>query len=120
MTYALIIEDNHEMADYIARMLMYFGIESQKTFGPLREDLELSKTPDVIFLDIHMPGMDGFEFLDHIRGHPELEKIPVVIITSDDQPETAKKAKDTGALALIIKPVTMEILEVQLKTLGLI
>ena len=120
MPYALIIEDNREMANYISRMLKFFGVDSEISYGPLRERLDFSRIPDVIFLDIHMPGMDGFDILAYIRRHPGLDRIPVIIVTSDDQPETAKLAKETGALALIIKPVTMETLESHLKTLGLI
>ena len=120
MPYALVIEDNREMANYIGRMLKFFGVDSEVTYGPLREKLEFSRIPDVIFLDIHMPGMDGFDILEYIRRYPNFDRVPVIIITSDDQPETASKARDTGALALIIKPLTMETLEAHLKTLGLI
>jgi CheY-like chemotaxis protein len=49
-----------------------------------------------------------------------LEKIPVIIVISDDQPETALKAKETGALALVIKPPSIEELEKILGDLDLI
>ena len=76
--------------------------------------------PDIIFLDVNMPGLNGFEVLAYIRREPRLMKIPVIIITSDDQPETAKKALQGGAQALVIKPVMPETLEEALKKAGLI
>ncbi len=120
MPRALIIEDNRQMADNLRKMLTFHGLETEVAFGPRTGLLNLAKVPDVVFLDLMMPGMDGFEVLGYIRRQPGLEKVPVIIITSDDQPETARKARDTGALALIIKPPTIELLEKQLKDLKLI
>ena len=67
-----------------------------------------------------MPGMDGFEVLAYIRRQPGLDKVPVIITTSDDQPETTLRAKQKGAVALITKPFTMETLEGHLQDLGFI
>jgi AmiR/NasT family two-component response regulator len=49
---------------------------------------------------------------------PQYINIPVIIVTSDDQPETAKKAKDTGVLALIVKPTSVDEIEHALKIAG--
>jgi CheY-like chemotaxis protein len=120
MARALIIEDNRQMADNLRRMLELLGLETEVAYGPRTGLLNLANVPDVVFLDLMMPGMDGFEVLGYIRRQPGLDQIPVIIITSDDQPETARKARDTGALALIIKPPTIEILEKHLQDLKLI
>jgi CheY-like chemotaxis protein len=120
MSRALIIEDNRQMADNLRKMLELLGLETEIAYGPRTGMLNLSKKPDVVFLDLIMPGMDGFEVLGYIRRHPGLDKVPVIIVTSDDQPETARKARKTGALALIIKPPTIELLEKHLQDLNLI
>ena len=120
MPRALIIEDNRQMADNLRKMLDLLGLETEVAYGPRTGMLNLAKEPDVVFLDLLMPGMDGFEVLGYIRRQPGLDKVPVIIVTSDDQPETALKAKQTGALALIIKPPTIELLEKHLKELKLI
>ena len=44
--------------------------------------------PDVIILDLMMPKMDGFEFMDELRGRPDWREIPVVVITAKDLTET--------------------------------
>ncbi len=67
-----------------------------------------------------MPGADGFEVLAYPRREPRLAKVPVIIDTSDDQPQTSKCAMDEGANAVIIKPVMADILEKALKKVGII
>jgi DNA-binding NarL/FixJ family response regulator len=49
-----------------------------------------------------------------------LAGIPVIIVTSDDQPETAKRAQKDGASSVVLKPVMVDILEVALKKAGII
>lgn len=120
MPRALIIEDNRQMAENLRKMLELLGLETEIAFGPRTGLINLANIPDVVFLDLMMPGMDGFEVLGYIRRQPGLDQVPVIIVTSDDQPETARKARKTGALALIIKPPTMELLEKHLQDLKLI
>lgn len=64
--------------------------------------------PDLIILDIHMPNMNGFEFMNHLQGKPE-GKIPVVILTANDS------MKDVfymaGVRGYLVKPVNMKLLE---------
>jgi CheY-like chemotaxis protein len=76
--------------------------------------------PDFICLDINMPGVDGTEVLAYIRREPRLMKVPVIVITSDDQPETRQHVMRGGAQAVVIKPVTLEILEGALKKAGVL
>jgi len=120
MPTALIIEDNRQMAVNLSRMLTLLGVDTEIAYGARTGMLEITKVPDVVFLDINMPGLDGFEVLAYIRREPKLDKIPVIIVTSDDQPETARRAQKTGALALVIKPPSIEVLEDLLKDLKLI
>ena len=64
--------------------------------------------PQVVFLDISMPGVTGFEVLAFLRREPALAEVPVIIVTSDDQPETKVRALQNGAQGLIVKPVMPE------------
>jgi DNA-binding NarL/FixJ family response regulator len=48
-----------------------------------------------------------------------MQEVPIVFVTSDDQPETAGKVRKTGALLIIIKPATVEALELSLRKAGL-
>lgn len=121
MTYALVIDDNKQTSDALIKILHLWSFTTRSALGPsaamaiLRGD-----TPEIVFLDINMPGVDGFEVLGYLRREPRLSKVPVVIVTSDDQPETTERALADGANAVIIKPAMPDILEKTLKNIGII
>ena len=66
--------------------------------------------PDIILLDIHMPGMDGFETLAAIRENEETKDIPVIFLTADDDSDTETRGLKAGAMDFIKKPFVPEIL----------
>ena len=66
--------------------------------------------PDIILLDIHMPGMDGFETLAAIRENEETTDIPVIFLTADDDSDTETRGLKAGAMDFIKKPFVPEIL----------
>jgi len=76
--------------------------------------------PHFVCLDVNMPGLDGMEVLAYLKREPRLMKSPVFIITSDDQPETRQSVLKGGAQAVLIKPVTVEVLESAFKKAGLL
>ena len=84
----------------------------EKAINYLKSEKQL---PDIIFLDINMPGVDGIEILAYLRREPRLIPVPVFVITSDDQPETRRKVMKLGANVMIIKPATIDALEDGLK-----
>jgi CheY-like chemotaxis protein len=67
-----------------------------------------------------MPGADGTEVLAFLKREPQLLKVPVIVITSDDQPETRNKVMKLGAATMIIKPATIDALEAALKQIKLL
>jgi CheY-like chemotaxis protein len=120
MVTALVIDDNRESADVVVEMLALLNVQAQAAYGPRAAMLVLKDfTPDIVFLDINMPGVDGFEVLSYLRRFPRMQDVPIVFITSDDQPETAGKVRKTGALLVIIKPATIESLEQALLKAGI-
>jgi len=120
MPTALVVDDNRSMADGLAQILELLGIQAEVAYGARTGMVMLQqKIPDVIFLDINMPGVDGFEVMAYFRRLPQLENTPVIIVTSDDQPETAQKAKGTGVLSLIVKPASVESIENALRIAGI-
>ena len=60
--------------------------------------------PDLILLDIHMPGMDGFETLAAVRANEKTADIPVIFLTADDDSETETRGLSAGAMDFLKKP----------------
>lgn len=112
MQKALIIDDNRAMADSMKQMLSLLSIDAQVAYGSRAGIAALKDlTPKIVFLDINMPGVSGFEVMAYLQREPRLESVPVIIVTSDDQEETATKVIEAGAKGMVIKPVTVEVIE---------
>lgn len=122
MTEALIIDDNRTTANALGQMLNVLGFKARLAYGSgaAMSILASGLTPELICLDINMPGVDGIEILAYLRREPRLLPVPVFVITSDDQPETRRKVMRLGANVLIIKPATIEALEEALKKVRLL
>jgi len=73
--------------------------------------------PDIILLDVMMPGMDGFEVCRTIRKNPEIAHIPVVLVTALDQPEDRVEGLKAGADDFLTKPVNDVALCARVKSL---
>ena len=121
MTEALIIDDNRHTADALKQMLDVLEIPARTAYGstPAMAALK-SFTPDLILLDVNMPGADGTEVLAFIQREPRLKQVPVIVITSDDQPETRQRVMQGGAKAMLIKPATLDVLEAAMKKAGIL
>ena len=117
---ALIIDDNRSTADALHQMLNVLDVPARVAYGASAAMSLLSTfTPNLILLDINMPGVDGLEILAYLRREPRLIPVPVVVVTSDDQPETRARVLKGGANGMIIKPATLDALEENLKRIGI-
>lgn len=118
---ALIIDDNRQIADSLAHMMEFFDIESETAYGT-RGGLNALKAmvPSVVFLDLNMPGLSGYDVLSYLQREPRLREVPVIVVTSDDQPESEERAMKAGASAYVIKPVSLDTLETSLQSLNII
>lgn len=71
-------------------------------------DRDAYPLPDLILLDLKMPGLDGFEVLRQIKGEPALRRLPVVILTSSREEGDLALTYDIGANSYIVKPVSFD------------
>jgi CheY-like chemotaxis protein len=78
-----------------------------RLLGARRSDRD-RPLPDLILLDLKMPGIDGFEVLRRIKGTPVLRRIPVVILTTSREEGDRAMSYDTGANSYVVKPVSFE------------
>ncbi len=73
---------------------------------------------DVVLTDINMPLLDGLKLISHIRGEPKLEKLPIVVITTESAEADKERALKLGADAYLVKPVkAQEVLDAVTKLL---
>ncbi len=71
--------------------------------------------PDLILLDIMMPGMDGFEVAQRLREHPNSEHIPVIFVTAMSDEESQAKGMELGAVDFITKPINPDALKIRVR-----
>lgn len=64
--------------------------------------------PDIVLLDIKLPGLSGLQVLQKIKNTPVLKRIPVIILTSSQEESDRSNGYDFGANSYLIKPVTFE------------
>lgn len=121
MSGVLVIDDNRSTADALCQMLSVLGLEAHSAYGS-RPALAIlgAQTPQLILLDINMPGVDGLEILAYLKREPRLATVPVVVVTSDDQPETRRQVMAAGANDMLLKPVALDALENALKEIGVL
>lgn len=67
--------------------------------------------PKLIVMDLKMPRRTGFEVLEYVKGDPLLRRIPVVIVSSSEDPADINRAYELGANAYMIKPVDFRAVE---------
>ena len=100
----LLIEDEKEVAELYRLKLGLDGYQvlvAPDGESGLRKSLETN--PDLIFLDIKMPGMDGFEVLKHLRQNSNTKVTPIVILSNFDEQEMIEKGLALGANEYLIK-----------------
>lgn len=76
----------------------------QAAMDLLLDETDLQYRPNLILLDLNMPGKNGKEVLKEIKEHPELKKIPVIIVTTSDSEDDITFAYQNGASCYIVKP----------------
>lgn len=89
------VQDGEELMDY----LLHRGEFSDATMHPL---------PGLILLDLNMPRKDGREALKEIKAHPQLQRIPVVVLTTSIAEADILRSYDLGVNSFITKPVTFQ------------
>lgn len=113
----LVIDDSHLNRSFIINAFMPPDYEVQSAVDAL-EGIAMAKKarPELILLDIMMPGMDGFEAAKILKSEPETKDIPVIFITALDTIQDKLKAFEAGAVDFVTKPFNHKELMARVKT----
>jgi len=108
----LLVDDNVDAMEMMAFLLAEMGYEAFTTADASHlEQMALDKKPDVIVLDIGLPGVDGYELARRLKAHPQLNAIRLVAHTGYGSPEDRRKAQAAGFDAHLVKPAELDDLE---------
>ena len=102
----LIVDDEESTRFYLKRLILKkFGFKvSEASNGLEALDSTQKEKPDIVFLDISMPQMDGIECLRQIRRDSATDSLPVVIMTAHNDSSTVNEFLQLGIFAYILKP----------------
>ncbi len=101
----LIIDDETLILKTTALLLKHADMDAITATGGM-EGIALAEKekPDIIMLDIIMPGMDGWSVLSRLKADDRLSGIPVIVFTAGDQADSDRMARERGASAVCRKP----------------
>ena len=103
---ALVIEDDPDQRRLLERMLGASGWRGEAApDGEAGLQLGVERRPDVIVLDVMMPRLNGYQTCRRLKAEPATATIPIVIVTTKDQPADEFWAREVGADAFLAKPV---------------
>ena len=116
MVKALVVEDEEDIRNLLVEQLLDKGCEVRKADnGDVALQRVREEIPDIIFVDIVMPVMDGILFVSELRKNPETSSIPVVLVSAIDLPGLRPRARKLGVDHFLAKPWDMETLDRMLK-----
>ena len=109
----LLIDDEYFLLEILKDRLEFHGYEVlTATDGKEGVEKALSEKPDLIFMDIMMPEMDGLEVTKLLRTKPEMKDIPIICLSALGRPADIESAKECGANDYMVKPFqAQELLE---------
>ncbi len=105
----VVVDDSLDSLRYLTDILQAQGYRIRPaTSGELALSAVAARRPDLILLDVKMPGMDGYEVCRRLKSDPENARVPIIFISALDEPEDKVKAFAVGGVDYITKPLHSE------------
>jgi CheY-like chemotaxis protein len=105
----LLVEDNEMNRDMLSRRLERRGFQMLiATDGEEGVNLAQSGRPDLILMDMSLPGMDGWEATRRLKGCEDTRKIPIIALTAHAMASDEQKAREAGCDDFDTKPIDLE------------
>lgn len=113
----LVIDDQEQNIRLVGQLLATAGYDIAAALsGREGIDLALASPPDLILLDMRMPGFDGFEVLAALQEAPSLRDVPVIFLTANADRDSLIRAFSSGAVDYIVKPFVADELIARVRT----
>ena len=107
----LVIEDQEDNRQIVRDLVTASGYELiEATTGEEGLEVAARERPDLILMDIQLPGIDGYEVTSRIKANPKLRKIPIIAVTSYALSGDDKKAFAAGCDSYVTKPYSPRLL----------
>ena len=101
----LTVDDSRTILAMLRHTLVNAGFEVlQAEDGKQGLDVLKTEDVDVVITDINMPGMDGIEFIKHVRASGQHQSLPILILTTETSQEKRDQGKQAGGTGWIVKP----------------
>jgi DNA-binding response OmpR family regulator len=118
VSHILVVDDNEMNRDMLSRRLQREGYSAEVADGGQKALAMLRNAPhgyDVVLLDIMMPGMNGYEVLEHLKADAKLQHIPVIVVSALDEMDSVVRCIELGAEDYLHKPVNPVLLHARLR-----
>ncbi len=113
----LIVDDSETCRYLVSSILAEAGMDLLLAAGGYTAlEIVADRRPDLVLLDLQMPGIDGFETVVRLRERPELGTVPILAFTTCSNDETREKCTRIGFNGLIAKPFDNEKLPSELQS----
>lgn len=114
----LIVDDDIDVAETVARTLQRAGFETMISYrGSDALQMAHDRHPDLVVLDVRMPGMDGIEVCRLLRAMPSLSRVPILFLSAKGEVTDRLEGFEAGADDYIVKPFDLRELELRVKAL---
>jgi two-component system, cell cycle response regulator DivK len=118
MARILLVEDNEMNRDMLSRRLIRRGHEVTTAFdGPAAVAAATNDRPDLILMDISLPGMDGWEATKVLRSHAETASIPIIALTAHAMEMDRQRSFEVGCNDFDTKPIDLARLLIKIDAL---
>jgi len=109
VTQVLIVDDDRVNLALVREVMLREGFTViEATSGEEAVSLAMQASPDLIVMDIMMPGMGGISALSQLRNQPRTQHIPVIALTAMAMPDDCRKLLDCGFNAYVSKPIRVQ------------
>ena len=114
----LLVDDDALVRETVRMALRHGGFDVRVAEDPARApELAGADPPDLVLMDLYMPGMDGLELCRRMKKDPRTQAVPVVLFTGSDEEIDKLSGKEAGAFEYITKPIDARKLVAKIKSI---